>query len=107
VSVADIVVAQSTLSPRGIAVDIPAVNSKTWDQMSVLEKMRYYATDIVPGAVADTFGVGRPSAPTILSTATGGVGLALKNIIGPITGPVVIIGIVAVLVLAFAGRVTR
>src|SRR5712664_4197745 len=61
--------------------DIPATPSvqdkiaqrpKTWDEMSWYEKAWSYATDVVPGAVEDTAGVGRGVADSKREYGTSG-----------------------------------
>lgn len=77
VSVSDAVRSRQTSSPADlfpfdpgplpVATDIQAqilTRPKSWDEMTLWEKAKAYATGIVPGAVADTVGLGRPGAQT-------------------------------------------
>ena len=104
VSVADVLrsnVDRAASTTTGNAVDVPAP-SKTWDEMSVIEKIRAISWG---GVIADTAGVGRPGAPTPLSAVQGAVSSSLSTVLSPISGPLVLIGIIAIVGLMLFGRI--
>ena len=69
---------------------------RSWDQLSWLEKSKTYLTSILPGAVADTFGMSsRPGAVTVSDT--------LRSAAGSVAGTFNFGNLVLVLMLGAAG----